>query len=299
MTFAEAGLLPPPPAPSDAASPPEPDQPPVPPVPVAAPEAEPSEPPEGPPIDPALVRFAAEARGRRYRARPGTGFPPEADAAWRSLVTDLDAYLALALPQTPLLELVRARVTLEAEWEYDRRRYGPPPRELASLVEARGRRLAVRIRTSRVLGHSMFARRRPARLRWPILDAGLSSPFGRRVHPFSGEVQLHAGIDLAAPPGRVVASAAAGYVVRSGWTRGYGLMVELRHQGDVTTRYSHLSAVLCAPGNAVDAGQPLGLVGRTGLATGPHLHFEVWRGGHPEDPLTWLREGPPAGDASD
>ena len=88
-----------------------------------------------------------------------------------------------------------------------------------------------------------------------------------------------------------MSAAATGWVVRTGWAGGYGLLVEVRHPGDLTTRYSHLSAILCAPGDAVDAGQPLGLVGKTGLATGPHLHFEVWRGGEPSDPLPWLGIG--------
>jgi murein DD-endopeptidase MepM/ murein hydrolase activator NlpD len=112
-----------------------------------------------------------------------------------------------------------------------------------------------------------------------------------RFHPLEGRRRMHYGIDLAATPGKVVSSAAPGWVVRAGWAGGYGLLVEVRHPGDLTTRYGHLSAILCAPGDAVDVSQPLGLVGRTGVATGPHLHFEVWRGGEPSDPLPWLGIG--------
>ena len=125
----------------------------------------------------------------------------------------------------------------------------------------------------------------------------LHGQFGMRMHPVEGRRRMHHGIDLAATPGRVVSAAAAGWVVRAGWTGGYGLMVELRHPGDVTTRYSHLSAILCAPGDSIEPGQPLGLVGRTGLATGPHLHFEVWRGGEARDPLPWLGLAPSQGSA--
>ena len=99
---------------------------------------------------------------------------------------------------------------------------------------------------------------------------------------------MHQGIDLAAAEGRVVSAAAAGWIVRTGWAGGHGLIVEVRHPGDLTTRYSHLSAILCAPGDAVEVGHPIGRVGKTGLVTGPHLHFEVWRGGEPSDPLPWL-----------
>ena len=269
----------------------EPHLPVIPPIHDAAPEAVPSELPDGPPIDPFLLRFAAEARLRRFRATPGQAFPVEAEVAWRGLADLLDAYLARSLPQTPLLELVRSSVTLETEWDFDQRRYGSPPAALARLITSRADRLARRIATSRAIGNSMFATRPPGRLRWPIENAGLSSPFGPRNHPLDGMRQLHAGIDLVADAGRVVSTATQGYVVRAGWSGGYGLLVELRHPGELTTRYGHLSALLCAPGDALEAGAPVGLIGQTGFATGPHLHFEVWEGGQPRDPLAFIGGG--------
>jgi peptidase M23-like protein len=262
-----------------------------PPVAVAAPEAVPSEAPEGPPIDPVLIRFAGEARGRRLAPRSTRGFPADATQAWRTLLTDLDLYLTRPLPQTPLLELVRSQVTVEAEWDYDQRRYGPPPADVAGEVAARARRLSVRIQAARALGQTMFVTRPPGKLRWPIENAGLSSGYGQRIHPMTGELQWHAGIDLATERGRVVGAAGKGYVIRAGWAGGYGMLVEVRHAGELTTRYAHLSAVLCSPGDALETGQALGLVGQTGIATGPHLHFEVWRGGLPSDPLSWLGGG--------
>jgi murein DD-endopeptidase MepM/ murein hydrolase activator NlpD len=99
---------------------------------------------------------------------------------------------------------------------------------------------------------------------------------------------MHRGLDLATAPGRLVAAAAPGFVVQAGWAPGHGLLVEVRHPGDLTSRYAHLMHLLCSPGDAVEAGTPLGLVGRTGVATGPHLHFEVWRGGQALDPLELL-----------
>ncbi len=259
-----------------------------PPVPVPAPESFAVEAPAGPPIDAILVRFAADARARRGRFPPRAGFPEEAISAWRGLSDDLDRYLGRALPQTPLLELVRARVTVEAEWDYDVRRYGAPPDDVGALVESRAQRFGRRIDAARALGFALFTRPPPAKLRWPVEQAGISSVFGMRLHPLEGRRRMHTGVDLAAAAGRVVSAAAQGWVVRAGWTGGYGLMVEIRHPGDVTTRYSHLSATLCAPGDEVEPGRPVGLVGKTGLATGPHLHFEVWRGGEPKDPLPWL-----------
>lgn len=263
----------------------------LPPVAVPGPEAIPSEPPEGPPFDPVLLRFGVEARGRRLQARPGRGFPAEATSAWYALVAELDGYLLRPLPQTPILELVRAQVTVEAELAYDQRRYGQPPEGLEAAVTRRTSRLSARILAARTMGQSMFVARPPGKLRWPIERAGLSSVYGMRLHPLTGQRHWHAGVDLATERGRLVNAAGPGYVVRAGWSGGYGLLVELRHPGDLTTRYGHLSAVLCTPGDQLAAGQALGAVGETGLSTGPHLHFEVWRGGRPSDPLEWLGGG--------
>jgi murein DD-endopeptidase MepM/ murein hydrolase activator NlpD len=260
-----------------------------PPVSTPAPEAVASEAPEGPPLDPVLLRFAAEARLRRARGgAEAPAFPADAAGAWRDLCAVLDSVLARPLPQTPLLELVRARVTVEAEWDYDLRRYGAAPPELAALVAGRVGRLAVRIDTGRAMGAALVKRPAPARLRWPVERGGISSLYGVRVDPLDGSRRMHRGLDVAAERGEPVEAAADGWVVRAGASGGYGLMVEVRHAGDVTTRYGHLSTLLCAPGEAVEAGQLIGLVGQTGRATGPHLHFEVWKDGLASDPLPWL-----------
>jgi len=282
MSFGEAGLL-------EAAEPDapvgRPTPPPAPPAPVT--ESIAMAPVQGPPVDSTLLRFSAEARGRRGRL-PAGAFPAEVAAAWRGLCLELDRYLARPLPETPMLELVRARITVETEWEYDLRRFGPAPADVARSVADRDARFAVRVEASRALGLAMFERPPPARLGWPLDGAGLSSLFGVRVDPIDGRRRMHYGIDLATQTGRVVSAAAKGWVTNAGFVAGYGLMVEVRHAGDVVTRYAHLSRVLCAPGDAVDPGQALGLVGATGRVTGPHLHFEVWRGGEARDPLAWL-----------
>jgi len=281
MSFADAGFRLAPDA-DEADAPP--------PVRNPAPEAVATEVPAGPPIDPVLLRFAAEARERRARrGEDGRGFPSDAAGGWGALLTALDGYLARPLPQTPLLELVRTRITVEAEWDYDLRRYGAAPPALAAAVSARASRLAARQESARALGLALVARAAPGRLRWPVGQAGISSPFGLRTDPIDGTRRMHRGLDLAAEKGRVVGAATSGWVVRTGFAGGHGLMVEVRHPGDLTTRYSHLSAILCVPGDAVDAGQPLGLVGQSGRSTGPHLHFEVWKDGLATDPLPWLR----------
>jgi murein DD-endopeptidase MepM/ murein hydrolase activator NlpD len=261
----------------------------APPPTVPAPRSIATERPDVPPMDGELIRFASEARTRRFNHASKKGFPAESVAAWERLAGQLDAYLAQALPQTPLLELVRARVTLDAEWEYDRRRFGAPPADLAHEIQLRADRLGVRIGAARALGQKIFlAKRTPGRLAWPVERPGISSTFGMRTDPMTGEKRMHPGLDLAAEKGRVVWAAAKGYVVRAGWTAGYGLLVEIRHNAELTTRYSHLSALLCQPGDEVAPGRPVGLVGSTGRSTGPHLHFEVWEGGMVRDPMKWL-----------
>lgn len=278
MTFAEAGLF----------DPDESDDPPLPPVSAAVFRAKAFEPAPGPPVDGALLRFAIAARERRGRLAGRRGFPAEAVTSWKALLGELDHYLRRPLPQTPLLELVRARVTLEAELENDRRRYGEPPRELGSRISQSITRLARRMTATRALGYGLFAPVAPSVLQWPIEHAGLASPFGLRMHPLDHVRKMHYGVDLAAPDGTVVLAAGKGFVTHAGWASGYGLMVEIHHPGALTTRYGHLSRILCYPGDEVENGQLLGLVGSTGKATGPHLHFEVWQDGRASDPLALL-----------
>ena len=122
----------------------------------------------------------------------------------------------------------------------------------------------------------------PVSLAWP-LSGLVTDGFGPRGARF------HAGIDLAAPGGTPVAAAKDGTVVRAGWRAGgFGQTVELEHEQGVTTLYLHLSAVLVKVGQRVSRGTTLGLVGATGDATGPHLHFEVRVRGAAVDPMPAL-----------
>ncbi len=110
-----------------------------------------------------------------------------------------------------------------------------------------------------------------------IAPSTVSSLFGSRVHPVTGEVRFHQGTDLAAPEGTPVVAAFSGRVEIAGWLGGYGLIVVISHGDTHETRYAHLSEVLVKAGQEVKQGNVIGLVGSTGLATGPHLHFEIWQ----------------------
>jgi murein DD-endopeptidase MepM/ murein hydrolase activator NlpD len=121
----------------------------------------------------------------------------------------------------------------------------------------------------------------------PLSTIRVSSPFGlRRLHPILRRVLPHTGVDYAAARGAPVFSTADGVVSSAGDRGGYGNLVEIQHPNGYTSRYAHLSRI--APttyaGAPVRQGALIGHVGMTGLATGPHLHYEVRRNGRPVDP---------------
>lgn len=126
----------------------------------------------------------------------------------------------------------------------------------------------------------------------PVAAARVSSPFGPRVHPLSGEKHLHSGVDFAARTGTPVRASEEGIVATIGNDPyGYGRYVVVRHQGGYTSWYAHLSEVASGlrQGERVERGQRLGAVGSTGRATGPHLHFEVRREKRPLDPVELIQ----------
>ncbi|ABA21040.1 Peptidase M23B [Trichormus variabilis ATCC 29413] len=111
---------------------------------------------------------------------------------------------------------------------------------------------------------------------YPLAVASpITSLFGWRVHPITGNQRFHAGTDLGAPTGTPVLAAARGQVATSDWVGGYGLTVILNHGSAQQTLYGHMSELLVQPGQWVEPGMVIGRVGSTGNSTGPHLHFEV------------------------
>jgi hypothetical protein len=117
----------------------------------------------------------------------------------------------------------------------------------------------------------------------------LSSRFAKsRIHPIYHEARAHEGIDIAAPMGTPVLAAAEGLVVDVGSERGYGNILTLDHGYGLVTRYAHLSKFLVHTGQRVKRGDEIALVGNTGIATAPHLHYEVLVKGHFQDPLKFV-----------
>lgn len=122
---------------------------------------------------------------------------------------------------------------------------------------------------------------------WPA-DGWLSSTFGIRRHPVTGQMEFHDGVDIAGRMGSPVVAAADGRVVMAGRRSGYGVAVIVDHGYGVRTLYGHLASFRVRPGQAVTKGQIIGAMGNTGLSTGPHLHYEVHVNGRPVDPLRYL-----------
>ena len=122
----------------------------------------------------------------------------------------------------------------------------------------------------------------------PVREGFISSYFGDRQDPFTGHQAFHKGVDFAAAQGDQVVAVAAGVVTYSGDRQGYGNVVEINHGKGLVTRYGHNLSNLVAVGQMVVRGQPLALMGSTGRSTGPHVHFEVLRGGRQIDPLSYI-----------
>lgn len=116
----------------------------------------------------------------------------------------------------------------------------------------------------------------------------VSSPYGWRIHPVTGQKSLHTGTDLPAPAGTAIHAAGTGKVIMAGWYGAYGNAVIIDHGGGYTSLYGHQSRLGVSVGDEVKAGQVIGYVGTTGWSTGNHLHFEVRVNGNPTDPLQFF-----------
>jgi len=118
------------------------------------------------------------------------------------------------------------------------------------------------------------------------VPGGVNSPYGARYHPILHYTRMHTGVDFHAAYGQPIVAVADGRVTRAGRAGGYGNQVMLAHAGGIVTSYSHMSRFAVSAGQHVRRGQVIGYVGATGLATGPHLHYEMFRNGTRVNPLT-------------
>lgn len=229
------------------------------------------------PVRPSVVEGPMEAV--LYAENAGLS-RPMADQAMRLFARDLDFARDVHLGD-PVRLIVRDATLLYAELsgrDADIRFYRYQPANGAPLyLNAEGRS-----------AESIL-------LRTPVADARVTSGFGPRRHPILGYTRLHQGVDFAAPSGAPVVAAAGGRVLEVGWRGGYGRLVRLDHGHGVETLYGHLSRwpAGLGVGDLVRQGAVVGYVGASGLATGPHLHYEVTRAGQRVDPRSATGPAPP------
>jgi len=123
---------------------------------------------------------------------------------------------------------------------------------------------------------------------WPVAGGHLSSSYGYRVHPKTGERQLHTGMDISTPRGTEVKATADGIVSFSGWTKNSGHVVVIEHGYGFSTAYAHNQKNLVKVGERVHRDDTVAISGSTGLSTGPHVHYEIWKEGRHMNPKTYL-----------
>jgi len=123
----------------------------------------------------------------------------------------------------------------------------------------------------------------------PVRQGWVSSPFGRRTDPFTGQLAWHSGVDFAtSAQGADIIAVAAGVVTAAGDREGYGLALDINHGNGYVTRYGHAEKLLVGVGDIITKGEVIALVGSTGRSTGPHVHFEVYKHGRVVDPASYI-----------
>jgi murein DD-endopeptidase MepM/ murein hydrolase activator NlpD len=127
-------------------------------------------------------------------------------------------------------------------------------------------------------------------LGWPVAGT-ISSPYGYRNHPVYEERMFHTGVDISVPPGSEVKATANGIVSFAGWTKNSGIVVVIEHGHGFNTAYAHNRKALVRVGQRIARGDVIGMSGSTGVSTGPHVHYEIWRNGRPTDPVEFLARG--------
>jgi murein DD-endopeptidase MepM/ murein hydrolase activator NlpD len=235
-------------------------------------------------VSPRIVRVAGERHGSLQSSGIAGGAPSQAMVEFiRALSYDVDFQRELKEGQkfTVLLEQL---VTSDGKITH-------PGRLLAGALHL-GKRSVTVIRFRPHGGAEQFYNPKGESvvrsfLRTPMDASKVTSRFGMRDHPILGYSAMHTGVDFGAPSGTPILAAGAGKVMMAGYNGGYGLFVKLQHTRDIGTGYGHMSRLGpgIKPGVTVRQGQVIGFVGSTGMSTGPHLHYEFYRGGRAVNPL--------------
>jgi murein DD-endopeptidase MepM/ murein hydrolase activator NlpD len=232
---------------------------------------------------PRLVYKSATIRSSLFAATDAAGIPDAiAMQVARVFATDIDFHTDLRRGD---------RFSVVYEMIYEAGELVAPGRILAAQFVNAGRAYEAVLFQDDEGGDAYYSldgsSRAKAFLRSPVEFSRVSSGFGGRFHPIFNNWRAHTGVDFAAPRGTRVIATADGHVAAAGVRGGYGNAVEIRHGGGVSTLYAHLSGFAkgIRAGARVRQGDPIGFVGATGYATGPHLHYEFKMAGIHQDPM--------------
>ncbi|WP_324261846.1 peptidoglycan DD-metalloendopeptidase family protein [Altererythrobacter sp. H2] len=230
-------------------------------------------------VDDTPLRIRGNVGRSLYRSLRAAGAPPSA----------VQQYLAAINDQVDMERSVRASDTFDLIVQY--RRAATGEREAGRLVYAgvdRGDKPQVQLmrwgKDGRFYEASGVGEQR-AGLLAPV-PGRISSNFGMRRHPILGYRRMHSGMDFAAGHGTPIVAVTDGRVSGAGRMGGCGIAVRLEHGGGLSTRYCHMSRMAVRAGQSVRRGQVIGYVGSTGLSTGAHLHYEMYRGGRAVNPAS-------------
>jgi murein DD-endopeptidase MepM/ murein hydrolase activator NlpD len=171
--------------------------------------------------------------------------------------------------------------------------FAPESQDVYQAIERLSRQIDSREQQLDNLDEWLAHRKIGERALWsaePVYRAGISSYFGMRVDPISGQRAMHEGIDFSGKAGTAIMAAGDGIVTFAGEKQGYGRLVEIDHGDDCYTRYAHSKLIVVKAGDLVKKGQVIALMGSSGRSTGSHLHFEVYKHGRAVDPFVYIRQ---------
>ena len=239
------------------------------------------------PVDTTPVRIRGQVGSSLYRSARAAGVPP---SAIQQYLAALDSHLSLEGDVGPedafdLVFAAKRAATGESEagdlLYAGLERGGPggrkPVLELLRWGEDGG------FYSADSLSRPSYVQTGPGLL-MPV-NGHVTSLYGQRFHPILGYTRMHAGVDFGAAWGSPIVATAEGVVSYAGYHGGHGNFVRLEHGGGLGTGYGHMSRIAVWPGQRVRAGDVIGFVGSSGLSTGPHLHYEMYRDGQTVDPL--------------
>ncbi len=232
-------------------------------------------------VDDTPLRVRGRVGDSLYRAARAAGAPPSA----------VQAYLRVIGGQLSVSRDVRADDQFDIIVAHRRAETGET--EVGELIYAglvRGERPRLRMLPWKVDGREQWFEasgigQQRAGLAAPV-QGRITSGFGPRRHPILGYRRQHNGLDFGAPYGAPIYAVSDGVVTAAGYSGGYGRFVRINHDGNLGSGYGHMSRIAVASGQRVRSGQVIGYVGSSGLSTGPHLHYELYRSGAPVNPAS-------------